>query len=241
MEAVRKMILVPENEMAQRLQVLQAPPEARAEVTTGLQLQELLSNSTIPLDVKVKLVGELIHRQQAFHRQRTQATDLSLPTSSSSTMNTPEATAKTVEQPSNLSNEWISKLIPKTTRSRVRQLLSYLQSQGEPLKWNEQGMLIGQNGLPIKQSSIVDLLRYVTQSRVTKAPPEGFSHFSQQLAAINVPQSLAPQAVKVSDNTVISQTSKRPSRFASKSVNDRPTFRGKRKIDDSASMWESIY
>ena len=125
----------------------------------------------LPADQKQQLEGEIINRYTTKH--------VSSPPPPPNIPST---------QPVTSSVEEIVQGFPTSNRYRANQLLNFLKAQASPF-YNDSMNFIA-NGQVIPGSNIVDLVQFITsvKSSTSKNIPQGFEHFMNLLAKLNVPK-----------------------------------------------------
>jgi hypothetical protein len=184
MNYVRKMMLVPEGEMLQKIQLAEQPVTSKAGVQTEQAMQTLLSAGSISDDVRVKLYNELLQRLQDL----TQPTPPPLPIAPTA-LPPPAAPPSPRPEGAGSDVDWIVGQLPASYRDRAQKLL-----RSVPAAWDENNRLVI-SGRPVPNSNIVDLLRFAVRPqgvRATQQPPAGWNQMQLRIKARKVPRSIVP-------------------------------------------------
>ena len=205
LSSVSKMKLVPVDNLLQRISYNEKQPAAIETVNTQVRMEQVLKNSQLPSDVKVKLINDLLIKEQNLRQQsddRSSTTTvtphgpsyLSAPTNMSPVSSEAVLTeAENNSKRGELSSHNVSRLMPKNSRDRAERLLQFMDST---IDWTNRGELIGNNDTPIVGTSIVDLVRYgvnAGNSVISRGrKPKGWQDFENALRLHNVPSTLAP-------------------------------------------------
>jgi hypothetical protein len=193
MESVRKMVLVPENEMLQKLQLAQAAPEAKEQVTTKVEMQQMLmdQDESVPVDLRAKLFTEMMHKYMALQRA-------ARPISKPAVGFMPHVAAPPLAAPAapqeQLTAGEISAMVPRTVTNKAKQLATFLRTRSG-LTWDGAGT-ITIDGRAVANTNIVDLVRYAVLPKAGKTKPLGWNQFGRLLSQSNVPTTLAPRLLQ---------------------------------------------
>jgi hypothetical protein len=179
------MMLVPEDEMLQRVQLQAYPAEAKSNVGIDQALATLLQSDTFPADVRAKLVAELTHRSSpVIQPQPVQQVP-------QSPVPLPEPPLHLGQDHTRSSVQNVLKSLPVSYQVRARQLLDLMN-----VHWNgDKEMLIG--GRRVRNSNISELIKYAVKPahvRVRQAAPTGWTAFRNQITTHQVPADIAPSA-----------------------------------------------
>jgi hypothetical protein len=183
MSSVRKMRLVPEEELLQKIVLSEAKPEVKAQVRKQIGLEQVLDDSSIPDDVKVKLINEIAQKYKKTTLPDTGATSVSMIKSV-----VPVMKSKAV-----LDDYEILRGIPKTYRIKAEQLLKYIKAD---IRWNSDGEVIKANNDVIPKSNITQLItaavRRISTSKRPRPPLPGWAYFTKVLLDAGVPPTISP-------------------------------------------------
>lgn len=212
---IRKMILIPEQEMIQRLHLAQVPAEDKAAIQTEAQIDQLLMNQSVPKDLKVKWLNELFNRVQTLRHGNEQVAATGVaPAAGEHSQRQDNISQAAVGIPTGrtLDAEDVIRALGKTYRTRARRLLDFMEARGSPIKWDGYGRVEGIKG------HIIDLLRYAVgrQGR----PVNGWKEFSSQLLQASAPISLMSAALSASSpvTPLRSMKNKKPRRLQRKTT-----------------------
>lgn len=174
----QKMALVPE----------QMIPKYKPEYKVYENIHDLLEDSNLVDDSKVKLLSQLLSRYKRLtHAPKEpvpvtvvpKKTDISPFTETDIDLPQQEVPAsKTVD-------ELILLSVPQLYQKYVPHILQMLKSHR--YEWDDQGQLII-NNLPILNTHIVDLMSYLMRNRKSTIAPEGFMEFWEGIKKANVPK-----------------------------------------------------
>lgn len=79
----------------------------------------------------------------------------------------------------------------KSHKNRAIQLYNFLESTFESFpRWNEKGELLNENNVAYPGTSIVDLINFVTNTKLRKTIPNGMDTFIELLISSNAPSYL---------------------------------------------------
>jgi hypothetical protein len=190
LQSVSKMQLVPVDKLLQRVSFNEKSPAAIETANVQYKMEQVLQDSQLPADVKVKLVNNLLLKEQSLTGQVQQPPPVTIPNiptvSSGDTSTAPSIV------PSSLTPSTVVNFLPKTYRNRAERLLNYLQPH---IQWSDKGELLDSDGVGVPGTNIVDLVRYSVNSAKSFAKgrqPSGWREFQSRLEASNVPNALAP-------------------------------------------------
>jgi hypothetical protein len=177
MNTVRKMMLVPEHEFLNRVQLAEKPAEAKAAVGTQVAMEKLVDEPNMPVDVKAKLFSELLTRLINLK---------SAAPAQEAAPGIPHAVAP-VARP-RMKAKTIADNIAYRYRARANNLLRAIGTQ-----WSPQGQLKRADGTSVDGTDITQLVNHAVNTTKRSAPPFGWVQFAQRIHALGVTQQLAPK------------------------------------------------
>ena len=176
------MQLVPVDSLLQRVALNEKSPEAVESANLQFQMEKVLQDSSVPPDVKVKIINNILLKEQSIQKP------VGPPAP-----NPPPPQPVPQPQAGSLSSSGVANLLPRTYRNRAERLLNYLGPSG--IKWNDKNQLHDRDDNPIPGTNIIDLIRYsmnTSKSFAKNRQPLGWSDFQGRLEDANVPNALAP-------------------------------------------------
>ena len=209
MSSVRKYMLVPEEEMIRKLQLLNYPAAAKAAIQAESNMQQALSDNSIPLDLKSKQYLEMLNKFMTLKDvQPVNQQTLPIYPHEAPTVDSELSTIAESNKDSALN---ISGFLPSNLRKKGNQLIEFMKQHAPNIKWNNRGQLIN-NGEIIPRSNIVDLVRGAIQKKNSIASTStnipGWSQFQKDLSEANVPITIAP---RIHESDIFSFKSTEPS------------------------------
>lgn len=191
MKHSRKMFLVPEEVMhiIQQRNDIQTSPLVRSMSSLNQQMNNTLTDSNLPAEIKIKNHDQLLHRYLNLQEQR----ETQVPTVKVYSTTTPqEPQPPTQEQQPQesqtqpVSESEILRAVPKTFRGQAEGLLRWIKKTPEAVRWDEKGQ-VSIEGKSVKGSSISDLISDHVRSRKGFSP-KGRDEFTHVLAKLNTPE-----------------------------------------------------
>lgn len=167
---MKKMVLVPYDFMekinSQRTPLLSQISHLETE------MQKIMSDKTIPADVKVKLYNQVLHKHSTLQSEHTKPVQLEI------------SNNKDIKNDTLLRE--LQERMPKSKQSQVKRLIKTIMDNGN-IKWNDRQEVII-DGTTLPNSNIESLVDFATRD-VKGEPPSGWTNFLKWLADVNVPPS----------------------------------------------------
>lgn len=167
--AYRQMLLIDLDEyhdLRKRQLYYQAP-----ELTQDLyKLRETTSN--LPVDQRMRLEGEVMRQHVKTN------------TAASSMTSPPSPPPPAALDDSVIVNNLQS--FSRVNKQRANQIYQHLKSYRT--QWNEMGQLLDEDGKPIPNSNIVELIDFVSNSKKMKSLPAGLSTFIHMMEQAHLPR-----------------------------------------------------
>ena len=157
---------------------------------TSRDMGEILEDTSLKRDEKVKLYNQALHRLLTYDQQFLPTHP---PLSPPGNLNVQQQQQQDTDpspsprEEEEEEEEHIASTLPPTLRAKGRDLLRRLSPT---LQWNDRGEILSP-GKPILRTNITDLLH--TAVRVSKKPkrwPEGWEYFRRRLKEANIPHIL---------------------------------------------------
>ena len=195
------MVLVPEHEMLQKLQLNAAPAESKEQVKTQFAIESALNDNTnYHPDLTAKYVTEMMHRLSELQKSQKPIAKFPVFEPLESGDETIHEEADNTDDDFSNKIEKITRYLPKTVQVRANQLLEFMKDGNNlGLEWNKRGELIVDGDI-IPNSNVVDLLKVAVQPKTSatsrKPKPRGWTTFVSLIKSHNAPTALAPGIVQ---------------------------------------------
>lgn len=163
------MVLVPINQLDQ---TVVRPPDQQYLTELDKQIEAILSNKTMPTDLKVKMYNQALHQYAGFKSSDQQVSD--------------DTKAVSIEKENVL--DIIVETVPKASKNKAKLLIEHLKNNRD-ISWNKRLELVYQ-GKVVSNSNIHDLISTFVRpfANKTKYDVSGWREFAQGLLDNNVPQ-----------------------------------------------------
>ncbi len=174
METIKKMILVPADASNQfPVPKPQLPqPEALQLSRLDSELKEILDDTSIPSDAKLKLYSHVLHQHGAIVEAAKKPKQVEI--------------KKVKASLTHPSARELVKDLPAQKHETASRLASFLE-KNDSIRWNTKSELLI-DGVAIRGSHISDLFDWAIRDRVSEAhKPPGFDKFFEKLQDANVP------------------------------------------------------
>jgi len=176
MDAVKKMALIPSSTLA-RLQVqqqLDAGPVLNRFSTLDTEMQKILSDGSLPDDVKVGYYNNALRRYESMKTQESKPIEIDFPKAEKE-LKLPEADVDIIGR------------LPNNLKNKGRLLLKYL-TENPDVEWNEKREMIHRGRL-IPNSNFYDLFNDLAKSyKSDRQQPIGFQQLAESLHRANIPK-----------------------------------------------------
>jgi hypothetical protein len=248
LKSVSKMQLVPVDQLLQRVALNEKAPSAIETANVQFRMEQVLRDSQLPPDVKVKLVNDLLLKEQSLNDNKSPRPPAIVPQPSIATAppvfapSSPGPAAQpTTSEFSTLTPTVISSLLPKSNKNRAERLLNFIQPS---VNWNDKGQLKDDEGSVIPGTNIVDLVRYslnTGKSVVKRRQPVGWHEFKGTLERANVPDALAP-GLYIDNDARAARLKRKPSTSpaqSAKSKQPRVSVRTLRANPAKVNRWQA--
>lgn len=157
-------------------------PEIRLED----DIESLLQKANLPDDMKAKLLGQLITRYHKTVHTPAEPVRVSVTNEHlSSDIPPTQLNDQRTEQVDDKVLQSIILSTPKNFAKFVPMIVEKLKSR--QYTWNNNGELV-QDGIPIRDSSVVDFFSYTMKNAKTLKIPAYYKHFLKAIKEINIPR-----------------------------------------------------
>ncbi len=137
-----------------------------------VEMKKILEDNTIPSDLKYKLYNHVLHQHGQIDTEARKPVEIPIKKVS---MGAPR-----------MPTETLLKSVPQTKQQVATNLIDFLQSNSQGIRFNERNQLMV-DGTPLDGSNLVDLFSHAVRDKKTDVPV-GWNEFFRLLKDHNVPR-----------------------------------------------------